>query len=322
MNYHFYFEFKLNPPSKNDYYNFYVSSNLDLNFDSNGLLYVNDFINSFQIFTESGQFIFKQIMDDQKVSNISNFCFHDNSLYIVDKSKNCLQKYNVNIDYKSKNISFLHERMIYKSPDSTAKFHPYFFCIGPNNLIYISNPFQTCILVLDLCGKIKFKFNFNFQIVFIYPHQNTEKIGLCFGPNRCLYVSIPALNCIQVFDEDGHFKFQFSLEGSIPGQFNQPGKICFSPNHLLYVHDKRNNRIQIFDQNGIYQSKIEFKDFSKKLCNAPTSFAINPNGSIYIYSTSFSKIIVLQNTSSRSLYQILAFSLFQTKNNNKKIRFY
>lgn len=314
MNYKLFFKFKLNPPeSKKDDD---TGPSLDLNFNSNGLLYICDTYHSFQIFTESGQLISKQNLNSHFKCHISGFCFNNNALYIANRSEKCIQKCDINFNLKSKfHCSFFYDLKDYD--DFLEDYTPFPLCVGPDHAIYIADPHKTYIRILDKNNNLKSKIKI--------PDENQRlrffsgMMSLCFGPNDYLYVSIYALNCIQVFDKDGNLKFTFGSKGLAPGEFNRPGKICFGPNELLYVNDTWNHRIQIFDQHGNYQSKIELKNFIKE---NDISFTVNPNGLIYLYRTRYNKITVLQNTSSQSLYQILATRLFKTKNKHKKIRFY
>lgn len=54
------------------------------------------------------------------------------------------------------------------------------------------------------------------------------------------------LNCVQVFDQDGHHVRQIGTKGTGPGHFRSPqGIACDPTTGLLYVADSCNDRIQV-----------------------------------------------------------------------------
>ena len=266
-----------------------------------------------QVFDMTGKFKFKTKLFSSKDKLTTyeplNICFSPNGdIYAFYSFYNCIgafnQNYELQFEFGSKG-------------SGPGQFNLRCnLCFGPNQSLYVLDTYNDRFQVFNDKGIFKYDFKLSKQ-----PIDTDMKLYLnfCFGPNDLLYVCDCRSCCIQVYDVKGNFKFQFGSFGPKKGHFNTPNGLCFGPDDLLYVCDFNNLRIQVFDVNGNFQYEIKHDHIKH-----PYEIAFGPNNLIYVrngHKLYHHKVQVLQHLKHQSLYQILAFSLFETKN-NKKRKFY
>ncbi len=98
----------------------------------------------------------------------------------------------------------------------------------------------------------QFDSNLNFLSGFAHPDFKMRMSGLALDNiNNRIYVVIPQLNKVTVFDFIGTPLFEFGNRGAGPGQFDNPGGIVLDlQNQAAYIIDSGNKRIQKFSLNG------------------------------------------------------------------------
>ena len=113
---------------------------------------------------------------------------------------------------------------------------PVKICVGPDDMIYVSDRGDGRIFVYDYYGNF---------LNTIGDEILKSPSGL-FLYNTILFVTDTELNKIFAFQTSGQKIFEFGAPGDKIGAFQNPGDIAFYQNKL-YVADTDNNRIQIFN---------------------------------------------------------------------------
>ena len=307
----------------------------DIGFGPNGLLYVCDSLNHrVQSFDFKGKLKFQyNIKHSNCIGNEKNqyLCFSpENLLYInnFDWYLNVTEVYDL---YFKPKFEFENQKEDKKSEKFNKSERDYYYnwekgkmCFGPNGLLYVCDQHNHCVQVFDKRGKFQFRFGKKGK----EDGQFKKPKLICFGPNGLLYVGDDNYY-IQVFDIDGNFQFKFNVDTDmdffstygIDVSYYDDNKnaMCFGPNQLLYIsyYNYARGIIVIYNQKGEFQYLINMKDHFDFI-----SIQYGPKKLLYVGDKKGS-IHVFQHTKDKTLYQIIAESLFKKeKENNKKRKFY
>jgi DNA-binding beta-propeller fold protein YncE len=104
--------------------------------------------------------------------------------------------------------------------------------------------------------------NFRIQILDLRGHFRREirlgyvgnHAGLAMDADKNIYVTVPQLECLRVFDHDGQLLYEFGQMGTEVGQFRGISGAWVHAGHCLYVVDSQNKRVQLFQINGADKS--------------------------------------------------------------------
>jgi len=223
----------------------------DIDFDSNGFVYVSDReLDNIQKFTHDGKFVkmwgSKGSGDGQFNVPYSIGIDPKDRIYVVDRENHRIQKFDANGTYLAKGGN--------GRGDADNQLN------RPEDITF--SPFG--IFVTDTGNDRILKFNSSFILVnkwgtkgtgdgqFIHPHAiDVDSYGN-------VYVGELNRPGVQVFDSNGKFLKKWGSSGTGDGQFSVPQEhIAVDNRDRVYIVDGASNpRVQVLDTNGHFLGKI------------------------------------------------------------------
>ncbi|XP_056265027.1 tripartite motif-containing protein 2 isoform X2 [Pseudoliparis swirei] len=95
--------------------------------------------------------------------------------------------------------------------------------------------------------------------------------------------------CVQIFDNDGHFKSRFGVRGRTPGQLQRPTGVAIHPNGDIIIADYDNKWVSIFSSEGKFKNKIG----SGKLMG-PKGVSVDRNGHVIVVDNKACCVFIFQ----------------------------
>ncbi len=119
------------------------------------------------------------------------------------------------------------------------------------------------------------------------PGQLHAPSGICFAPDRTLWVANTRSHRVQNFSTDGTLIREFGSFGTAVGQLNHPWGVAVDPiNGTVLVADWRNDRVQRFTPEGEHLQTLDSAGpnapAGKEHMNRPSDVTVDAHGDVYV----------------------------------------
>lgn len=157
--------------------------------------------------------------------------------------------------------------------------------IGPNGLLYLSEPNNHRVLVYDANEKLLGSFG--------REHGLQSPGGMAIDTKGNLMVLDFGTSSIHVINPRGELVKTIGKRGNGPGEFAVPREIAVDRFGNLFVADTLNHRIQVFDPEGAFVLSVGRKGLGFGEFNGPEGLAISPDDKLYVADRGNGRVQVL-----------------------------
>lgn len=196
-----------------------------------------------QVLDDKGQWITNFGKD--KMYSPSGLAYVNQKLYIADPNAKKIFVYGE--DGKELSTFLNNQKLSFGDGAEGQIIRPTGIQFGPDQLFYVTDIANQCVIVLDAQGKI-LKF---FGSPGTADGQFQFPNALFVNKDGKIYVSDSNNGRVQIFDQEGNFLTKITGANGKNGAMPLPRGISVTDEGLIYVVDVFFNRVRVFDEVGV-----------------------------------------------------------------------
>lgn len=227
-----------------------------------------------QVFNETDQWIMS--FGKGKMVTPSGLAYANQKLYIADPNAKKIFAYGE--DGKELPVFLDNQKLLFADGTEGQIIRPTGIQVGPDQLFYVTDIANQCVIVLDAQGKILKSFGSPGTADGQFQFPN----ALFVSKDGKIYVSDSNNGRLQIFNQEGKFLTKINGVNGKNGALSLPRGISVTEEGLIYVVDVFSNTVRVFDEVGVELWTLGGTGNKDGQFSFPNGLWIDSTGHIYI----------------------------------------